>query len=98
MDPSLVMGILQRYCNMLNISNNGVQWQASPFGVALAQCSIGRIVHSQKGSIIRAYTKVQQTHNIGVLQAKGRATSLMNSLRSSGVSRACNTLMAARVL
>ena len=35
--------------------------------------SLWRIVHCQKGSIIRADTKVQQAHNIGVLQAKGRA-------------------------
>lgn len=79
MDQPLIMGMLQGGYNRIDIGDDRLQGKACPFGMSLAQCAVGGIGHRQERGIVGTKAKVQQLHNVGVLQAKRRA-GLVNKL------------------
>src|SRR5579864_410769 len=65
MHELLIVGVLQRAGYLLYILHDACNWQLCPFGMALAQRTIGRVIHDEE----RRFTidaKIQHAHDMGV--------------------------------
>src|SRR5438270_1115575 len=65
MDELPVVGILQGCGDLLDVEGNRLRWQARPFGMALAQGSMGGILYHQKRSAI-LHGEIEHAHNVRV--------------------------------
>ena len=60
-----IMRILQSACYLLDVGDDGIEWNHCPFGMALAQVAIGRIVLNQERSSV-LHAKVQHSYDMGM--------------------------------
>ena len=63
----LVVSILQRLGNLLDIGNHQGQWHARPMGIALAQATTRGVLQHQIG-LLAFKAELQDAHNVGMLQ------------------------------
>jgi hypothetical protein len=62
-----IMCVLQSLSDLLNIRNNGCEWQICSFGITLAQGPIRRVVHHEKWHITLD-PKVEYAYNMRMQQ------------------------------
>src|SRR2546421_12702557 len=65
MDELPVVGILQGCGDLLDVEGNRLRWQARPFGMAVAQGPMGRILYHQKRSAV-LHGEIEHAHNVWV--------------------------------
>ncbi len=61
----LVVGILQGFCCLIDIGNDGGEWEARSMWMFFAQGAIGSVVHHEVGNIVFD-AKVEQAHDVGM--------------------------------
>jgi hypothetical protein len=69
-DEALLMGILQGRTHLSRVLHNSGQWHTGTLGMAVTQSASRGVVHHEEGFILPTEPKVEQGHDVGVMQTK----------------------------
>jgi len=85
-DESLVVGILQGICHLLDVGDDRREGQDGAFGMTLAQRAARGVVHDQEGDVI-LHVKIEDPHDMGMAEIGNEAGFLLEALHFDGIGK-----------